>query len=298
MERNKSTLPSELHDELAKKFKKRLKKARDDRQAEDQEHDWTPKYIAEQIRWGQKAVASWFDNDTLSIPHAVILYNLAKLFNKSVGWLLEIDDPIHVATNRGEAIVTISDEKYDEARREVVKIADRKLWILLRSGITQAAHDPFIGSFKKAVSENKPAIRLLICDPDNIAITAMVAARLGYHDPSGRGLLRVAEEIKGTIELINNIATDANVETAPEITTLHYLAPTLGYIANPDPDESSGMAVMMVSGFNPANLRDSLTIRADKTQQSDIFNYFVDNFERLRRFGQQQKQPLHETQPD
>ena len=226
--------------------------------------------LAEETHISKSSIGRWYNQD--SLPTYAHLIQLADEIGTSVDWLLGRTDTFKI--DNKQCVVTIAGEAYNEARKQIILNAQKSLLVQLRAGATigwQGVTPLFEGVFEK----KHISVKLLICDPSDECTVNLLYER--RHTQAG-GRDRVISDIKTTIDTFGEITSNLEVALLP------YLPTSLVYIA--DHEEDRGEALSLYLSFKGGDIRDAPMIHTIKADHPDMFNFFVDDFNRYWEFAQ------------
>lgn len=252
--------------EILEVFADRLQKALN-------EKHWEIHDLQRETGFAYNRIQNWRSRQ--HIPHAPELVLLAEVLGKSTDWLLGADTTYQdVTAHLGSAA------KFLAARDELITNTKHALWLQVRSGnaIQTAGGMRRIEEVMKRERE-KIAVRLLICSPDNAATLEIMAMR---RDTAPMKSDTLKGNIVEMIEETENRARLAGASNKLSVMTVPYLSSAVVFIS--DPAAKTGTALVQMFNFKqPTAIAPMMLIK--KEIHREMFNFFVDDFNRLWDFG-------------
>lgn len=203
---------------------------------------------------------------------------LANLLDVSIDYLLGNE---RAELTAEDPKITIPGIEYHKINVDVVSKTEQELWIHLRTGTTYY-HNSISKVVEDLMQQKGISVRLLICSPNHEPTKQMIVDRRKRNSRSRINTNLVTGEIEQTIEQLLVSAERAKVLDKVSIRTIEYYPPYLLYLV--DPVTEKGAALALISNYQH-EITESPMIFASKTLHMRVFDYFVEDFQRLWNAG-------------
>lgn len=254
------------HIDMAEEFGRRLEQLLKD-------NDMTVQELAAKAEEHRNVIDHWRNGKHL--PAAEKLLTIARIFGKSVDWLIGAEQ----YSTWAEPVLHSPDnpDDYWTVSRLFAETAQKTLWMQFRMM-------PRIGRLDTAISNvlKQPDghIRLITSDPDDPCTVEMLARRRYPYAPT---VEEITATIRNSIATIINFVNIERVGTGRlEIVTLPFIPSTALYLTDPAAENARVFAMTMNYGRLPGY---SPYVIAEKKAHPAAFSAFYDEFQAMWKQG-------------
>lgn len=240
--------------------------------------DWNIKQLEDksQKKFHYNQIWNWTMGEYLPDTH--YLPYLAELLGKSIDWLLGLSDSTAVISQIPDKGID-----FDIAKEQTISQARQTIWVQLRAGAS--LHYQGTTSAIQAAIDRNIQIRLLICDYGDPSTIAMVSTRREAKEK--RNPENASSDIKATIGILVKNADSLGKLEQLKVRTIAYVPSTIVYLSDHDPKIETGEALVLMSNFRE-DITKAPMMRVSKAQHKRMFQFFVDDFTRLWRAGDEE----------
>lgn len=201
-------------------------------------------------------------------PSLEKLIQVAEFLDVSLDWLLGLNAP-----RRASIFYVDTEEEFSRRRGRVIRLAAHTLWVQYTVGTTFRLSTEAFDDVLSQVDFQE--FRLLICDPEDVCTTLMLARR---RDTQRRNHKSVSEAIKDTIHELSAKATQHGKQL--HVCRAPYAFPWDVVIADPDREHSE--AFIALTNFQMKRQQVPI-MNPSHRDDTEVLQFFVDNFKRLWR---------------